>query len=171
MRLSATDIRNAGFGKRMRGLDPDEVQAFLAGVADQLEQLDRERQTAENRAEALEHELERYRTMDKGLRDTLLEVRQSGEESRENARREAELIVREAEFKAGRLIAAAEERRTALGRELLVLQQQKQSYLLRLRHLIDSQRELLEALAEEEDGAPAAGPELRLENHDDPTES
>lgn len=154
MRLSATDIRNAVFGKRMRGLDPDEVRAFLAGVADQLEQLERERLAAEGRAEALERELERYRTMDKGLRDTLLEVRQSGEESRENARREAELIVREAEFKAERLIAEAEERRRTLQRELVQLQQQKRGWLQRLKQLVEGQREWLDALADDEDAAP-----------------
>jgi cell division initiation protein len=151
VRLSATDIRNTAFARRLRGFDPDEVQAFLAALADQHEQLERERQAAETRAEALERELERYRTMDQGLRDTLLEVRQSGEESRENARREAELIVREAEFKASRLLAEAEERRGRLQRELAALQQQRQSWLLRMRHLIDSQRELLEALSGEDE--------------------
>ena len=48
MRLNANDIRNFSFRKVMRGLDPEEVQAFLDTVAEQTGQ--REGELAESRA-------------------------------------------------------------------------------------------------------------------------
>ena len=89
MRLNANDIRNFSFRKVMRGLDPEEVQAFLDTVAEQTGQ--REGELAESRAriEDLEQQLLNYRSMENGLRDTLIAVQNSSQETREHAQREA----------------------------------------------------------------------------------
>ena len=50
VKLTSLDIRKQEFKRVFRGLDPDEVSAFLETVADAFETLNRER------LQALEHE-------------------------------------------------------------------------------------------------------------------
>ncbi len=158
MQLSANDIRSAEFSKSLRGYDADEVRAFLAGAADQVEQLERERAAAEERLRGLRDEVERYRSMDQGLRDTLLAVRSSSEETRESAKREAELLLREAELTSEGLLAEGRAKLRKLLDELEALKIQKRTFVTRMRHLLESQREMLEALAAEGEGSLAGAP-------------
>jgi cell division initiation protein len=157
MSLKANDLRKAEFSRKMRGFDVDEVQAFLAVTADRLEQLETDLDTKNRRVQELESELERYRTMDQGLRDTLLEVRSSSEGALENARREAELILREAELKAEKLLDDGHMKQHRLDEELVQLKRQREGFISRFRHLLESQRELLEVLAAE-DAPPYVSP-------------
>ncbi len=87
--------------------------------------------------------------MDQGLRDTLLDVRTSSEGALENARREADLILREAELKAEQYLVEGRAKRKALSEELLQLNRQREGFIARFKHLIESQRELLEVLAQD----------------------
>ncbi|MCA9782161.1 MAG: DivIVA domain-containing protein [Candidatus Cloacimonetes bacterium] len=147
MRLNANDIRNFSFRKVMRGLDPEEVQAFLDTVAEQTGQ--REGELAESRAriEDLEQQLLNYRSMENGLRDTLIAVQNSSQETREHAQREAELILKQAELDASRISADARERLSSLRSDLHMLEEQRTSFVTRLRALLKGQIDLLEVLA------------------------
>jgi cell division initiation protein len=150
MSMKAKDLRACDFLRRMRGYDPDEVQAFLALAADRLDQLEQEHESDTRTISELESELERYRTMDQGLRDTLLEVRTSSESALENARREADLVLREAEFKAEQFLVDGHAKRKILDEDLAQLKRQRAGFISRFRHLIESQGELLEALSQED---------------------
>lgn len=151
MNLSANDVRAATFQRRMRGLDPDEVASFMDSLAQRIEELEQEAHSARLRVQELELELSQYRDRDQSLRDALIEVRQRSEESRETARREAELIVKEAELKAERLLAGGEDQARTLRRELRQLGERRERHVSRMRHLLQSQLELLDALDEEQE--------------------
>jgi cell division initiation protein len=136
-------------------------------VADQVEALERELAAGQARAAQLERELERYRSLDQGLRDTLLEVKTTSEGARETARREAELIVKEAEFRAGQLLTRGREEQRALRQDLEQLRERRDSFARRIRSLLEQQLELLELLAHSEPPDPG-GPE---ETRDDPSDA
>jgi len=153
MRYTPNDIRGASFSRRWRGADPAELQVFLGGVADQVETLERELAATQARTLQLERELERYRSLDQGLRDTLLEVKTTSEGARETARKEAELILREAEFRAEQAMAKGREEQRALRADLEVLRERRDSFARRLRHLLEQQLELLELMSHDEPGA------------------
>lgn len=150
MRYTPNDIRGATFSRRLRGVDEAELQVFLGSLADQVEQQERELSTAQARLLQLERELERYRSLDQGLRDTLLEVKTTSEGARETARREAELILREAEFRAEQVLAKGREEQRALRSDLETLRERRDSFVRRVRHLLEQQLELLEVLAHSE---------------------
>ena len=150
MRYTANDIRGATFSRRFRGADEGELQVFLGGVADQVESLEREHAAAQARTVQLERELERYRSLDQGLRDTLLEVKTTSEGARETARKEAELILREAEFRADQLLARGREEQRALRIDLETLRERRDSFARRIRSLLEQQLELLELLSRSE---------------------
>lgn len=166
MRYSSNDIRGATFSRQLRGADLAELRVFLDGVAGQVEELERELAGAQSRSLQLERELERYRSLDQGLRDTLLEVKTTSEGAREAARKEAELILREAEFKAGQLMAAGREEQRSLRADLETLRDRRDSFVRRLRHLLEQQLELVELLSEIE--APAGTPATQEEHRAGP---
>jgi cell division initiation protein len=150
MRLSANDLRGISFSRVFRGFDEEEVNVFLAGLAEQLEKFEQERLSSQEDITRLEAELERYRSIDQGLRDTLLEVRNSSTEQREISRKEAELIIREAEFKAGQIIQEGYDKRRRISEEINSLKEQKRGFISRLNQLISGQQELLDLLSRED---------------------
>jgi cell division initiation protein len=145
MRLTPLDIRKQEFKRGMRGLDADEVHAFLATVADEYEAVINDNKALRERLLELDDKVQEYRNMEKTLRDTLLTAERVTVEAKENARREAELIVKEAQIeaeKAGRDVRAAAMK---LRQEIQTLKQQKEGYLSRLRVLIESHMKFVEA--------------------------
>ena len=65
-------------------------------------------------------------------------------ESQDNARRECELIIKQGELRAERILEDARARLRVLKEEIDELQKKKEVYLQRFRSLIDMQMELLE---------------------------
>jgi cell division initiation protein len=108
MRITPHDIRQQQFTVRMfRGFDPQEVDAFLEDVADDYEALLKEVQLLKEQLAAQEERqrgvIERERT----LQDTLVTTQRLAEEMKAAAKRESELIVREAELRGEKAVEAA----------------------------------------------------------------
>src|SRR5262249_32229570 len=95
-RLTPLDVRKTEFRKTMRGYDPMAVEEFRARVADELERVLREKLTLEERARVLDELLQDYRQREKAMNDALVAAQQLRAETKEQAEREAQMIVREA---------------------------------------------------------------------------
>ena len=108
--LTPLEIQKQTFGKTMRGYDADEVRGYLHLVAEEIERLlkDVDRLSRENLLlrETMTEQSERERI----LKDTLLSAQKVSEELRFNARKEAEVIVKDAELLSERMIGQAMER-------------------------------------------------------------
>ncbi|MBI3637890.1 MAG: DivIVA domain-containing protein [Candidatus Rokubacteria bacterium] len=105
MRLTPLDIRQQQFNVKMfRGFDPQEVDAFLEDVAEDYEALFKE--LALLREQVVTHE-ERSRgatEAEKALKETLVTTQRLAEEMKEAARREADLITREASLRGEKML-------------------------------------------------------------------
>jgi len=107
MRLSATDIRQQQFAiKLIRGFDPQEVDAFLEEVADDFEELTKENNLLKEQLATLEERTKGIEARERTLQETLITTQKIAEEFKENARREAELVLREAHLRSGRKLLA-----------------------------------------------------------------
>ncbi len=148
MKLTPLDIRKHDFKKSMRGYDPDEVDAFMSMVSDELELLVREKNQLNDETIKLRTQLKDYQDVEQSLRETLIKAQNTVEESRANSRREAEIIIHEAELQAEHILKEAKEQLRELGHEIEMLEMQKESFAKRLHHLLESQIELLEVLEE-----------------------
>lgn len=146
MKLTPLDIKKQEFRRVMRGLDPEEVGAFLDMVADEFETLVRERNRLDEENIKLRTQLQDYQNVEKSLKQTLVTAQESVVHSRENSKREADMLVREAELQAEKIIEEAKIRLAKLKNELLVVRAQKDSFARRLRHLLESQLELIGVL-------------------------
>jgi len=146
VKLTPLDIRKQEFKKSMRGYDPEEVEAFLIMVADELELLLRDKNLQSDELIKLRTQLRDYQQVEHTLRETLMKATTTVEESRFNSLREAELRIHEAELQAEKIIEQAKEELQELHSEINLLRAQKESFSRRLRHLLESQIELLDVL-------------------------
>jgi cell division initiation protein len=144
MRLTPLDIRKQEFKKAMRGLDGDEVHAFLATIADEYEAVIGDNKALRERLLELDDKVQEYRNMEKTLRDTLLTAERVTVEAKDNARREAELIVKEAQIEAEKAVRDIRSTAMKLRQEIQTLKQQKDGYLSRLKILIESHMKFVE---------------------------
>jgi cell division initiation protein len=125
MGLAPTEIRHIPIGRGLWGYRRGAVERLLDEIADSYEDVWRDRAELADRLEHLEEELQRHRDLETLLRQTLVSAEAAADEQREQARRAAELVVKEAHDEARRItFAASAERERLLGevrrlRELL----------------------------------------------------
>ena len=156
MKLTPLDIKKQEFRRVLRGYDPEEVEAFLEMVAEEYEGTIREKNELADEVLKLRTQLRDYQEVERTLKETLMTAQQTITESRESSKREADLIIREAQVKADEILDDARKELSRLKNEILMLRTQKESLSRRLRHLLESQLELLGVL-EMEDVAPETG--------------
>jgi cell division initiation protein len=149
MRITPLDIRKQEFRKTMRGLDTDEVYAFLNTVAEEYEAVLSDNKKLRERIVDLEERLKEYKNIEMNLRNTLLTAERVTSEAKENARKEASLIVRGAEVEADKAAQAIRAHTQQLRREVLELKRQKDNYLTRFRTLLESHHRVLNGFQED----------------------
>ena len=119
MRLTATEIRQQQFAMRFfRGFDPQEVDAFLEELADDVEELTRENALLKDQLVMVEEKSRGGEAREKTLQETLVTTQKIAEEFKENARREAELVLREAHLRAEKFMQDAREEHAKLTAEI-----------------------------------------------------
>src|SRR4029077_20664217 len=146
MKISPMDIQRQTFGQRFRGLDPDEVRAYLNIVAEEVAALQMERDRLDQELSSLRSLLEEHRQRETILKNTLLTAQRMSEEIRDTARKQAESVVKEAEIQADRLLELAQTRAHEVERGILELRAQRtalrtdiRALITRLTHLLDLQ--------------------------------
>ena len=149
MRITPLDIRKQEFRKTMRGLDTDEVYAFLGTVADEYEAVLSDNKRLREHIVQLEERLKEFKSMETNLRNTLMTAEKITVEAKENARREADLIVRGAEVEASQSSEAIRAHTQQLRREIFELKKHKDNYIIRLKTLLDSHRNVIDGFEED----------------------
>ncbi|MCH7819703.1 MAG: DivIVA domain-containing protein [Candidatus Marinimicrobia bacterium] len=148
MKLTPIDIRKWEFKKGVRGYDKYEVQAFLELASEEFEKLQQERREFEQKSKRLEKEIEEYRRVEKSLQDTLISAKETTDKSMQNSRKEAELIVGDAELHADKLMDSARKKVSKIEDEITRLTVLRDSFMVKLKGMLNSQIELLELFDE-----------------------
>lgn len=108
MPLTPVEVRHFdGLRRGLFGYKRGPVHRLMDDVADSFESVWRERAELVERLEALETELARHAELEGLLRATLVSAERASQETREQARREAEVIVSEANAEARRVLREA----------------------------------------------------------------
>lgn len=152
--LTPIDITQREFQRRFRGLDPVEVKTFLEEVADDLEALRKENALKAERVYELEIRLQAYQERENELKETLFAVQRLTDEMKEKARKEANLILKDAQFKAEQLLEGSHFTLAQMQAKIANLKQQKVLFESRIRAAIRISQELLDAETAEEVGEP-----------------
>jgi DivIVA domain-containing protein len=160
--LTPLDIRRYDFGsKAFRGYDAQKVEDFRNQVADELERLTKLNQELDAKAKGFHEQLRAFRERDKALNDALVSAQQLRSEMREQADREAQLILREARGEAERIVDASRSEIRKLESELVQLDKSRVTYIAQLRAVIERQLAELGALhaPQPPQAAPQAAPQ------------
>jgi DivIVA domain-containing protein len=154
--LTPLDVRRYDFGRAMRGYDPVRVDQFREQVAAEMERLARVNQELEAKARSFHEQLRAYRERDKALNEALVSAQQLRNDIREQADREGQLIVREAQQEGERLIDAARADLRRLHSELEALERSRRAFVSQMRSLVTRQLAELDVVDAAAPAAPGA---------------
>ncbi|MFS0727625.1 DivIVA domain-containing protein [Paenibacillus sp. 1P07SE] len=143
MPLTPLDIHNKEFGRRLRGYDEDEVNEFLDQVIKDYEALIRENKELQNQLLTVQEKLNHFANIEETLSKTIIVAQEAADEVKGNSKKEAQLIIKEAEKNADRIIneSLAKSRKVSL--EVEELKKQASIYRSRFRMLVEAQLEML----------------------------
>jgi cell division initiation protein len=137
MTLSPLAIRKARFRHRLRGYDPAEVEEFLELVGEELTRALTEVDRLRRDAGHLEQRLQLGEERERELQETLLRAQRVSEEIMASAHREAQLLVKEAEITADRIVQQAIDQSHAIERGISELRQRRQELQLKLKATLE----------------------------------
>jgi cell division initiation protein len=148
--LAPLEINNKEFKRSFRGYNETEVDEFLDEVFKDYEKLYRDNLELKETVERVNSKLEHYEHMENTLHNTLLIAQETAEEVKLNAKKETELVLKEAEIRAQRLMDETSGKVRKMNTEYEELKKQTQIYRTRMRTLLQAQLEMLQN-AEEDD--------------------
>jgi cell division initiation protein len=157
MGLNGSAIRKQAFRKRLQGIDPSEVARFLDEVAADVDRLAAENAELSRRAAELETQLKDFRSVEKALQQTLMQAQDSTARSIEQARKEAQLIIQDAELKAAGIVEKSRSDLAAMKEQVTILSAKRESLVARLRTLLTSELDMVNALETADAAGPGAG--------------
>lgn len=154
MKISPLDLLQHQFSRRLRGLDPEEVQDFLKHVADQFEELIAENTTLEEKWKQQASEISQFQEKETVLRNTLITAQKLSDQIKESAQREAHLLMREAEIQAKKILEETQIRRSQMEADIIELKRQRSNLRTKIRSAIQAHQELLTFDEEDQEEEP-----------------
>jgi DivIVA domain-containing protein len=151
--ITPLDVRNkrGDFKKLLRGYDPQEVDTFLELVAERLEVIVRENLRYQERSDTLERQVTSQSGREAAVQEALVTAQELRVDIRDQAKREADHVLREAEAEVRRLLRGAE-RKLELGRDALEdMERRRTRFLKAFRQLLERELDVVEV---EEERAP-----------------
>lgn len=139
MRLTPLDIFQREFSrKKLGGLDDTEVYEFLKKIGREYEALYAENKNMKDQNQRLTNQMKDYLELEKTLKQTLISAQKASGDLRNNAEKEAELIVKEAEIQGDRILDEVRSEAEIVGREIRELKRQKRMLKVELRTVLES---------------------------------
>lgn len=149
MKISPVSIKRQEFAKKMRGYDPEEVQAFLEKLADDIDVLLKENEDLYNQVQTLNENLSEFKKIEKNLQDTLLKAQESSTKTIESTKKQASLIIKEAELKGSQIVEKARENANEIRNAVIQLREEKELIIAKLKAIVNSQAHLFEMKVED----------------------
>ncbi|WP_028549300.1 DivIVA domain-containing protein [Paenibacillus sp. UNC451MF] len=143
MALTPLDIHNKEFGRSFRGYDEDQVNEFLDQVIKDYEALIRENKDLQNQLATIQERLDHFSNIEETLSKTIIIAQEAADEVKSNSKKEAQLIIKEAEKNADRIINESLSKSRKIAVEIEELKKQASIYRTRFRTLLEAQLELL----------------------------
>ncbi|NOT74483.1 MAG: DivIVA domain-containing protein [Cyclobacteriaceae bacterium] len=110
MKITPLEIRQKSFERTLRGYDKDEVNAFLLSLSQEWERMNDEAKELKMKLDACEREVSKLREVETSLFKTLKTAEDTGSSMVDQAKKSAELYVREAQISADALLNEAKDK-------------------------------------------------------------
>lgn len=144
MKITPIDIIHKSFTKKMMGIDGSEVMEFMGQVASQMESLIHERNTLKEALREKELSLLEYKERDQVLKSTIETATQMTERLRQDAEREAKLILADANQKAEIIMRDSRDSLKKMYQEITDLKRARMQFEANLKALVQAHLTLLD---------------------------
>ena len=165
MPLTLEAIKQRRFKIRFRGFDVREVDAFVEEIAADFDQIKIENNHLKNKLQRLKQAYQEIKKHDETLKETIAGTRKVVEHLNKNARKSAEVIIAEAEAKAGKLLNRTQNRLAQLHQDISELKRQRIQIEAQIRSVIDTHGKLLDSSRKEMATMDETYEKVRFINH------
>ena len=160
MKFTPLDIRQKRFDTSFRGYAARDVQGFLELLALEFEEVVKQNIALKEELKRTQVELERHLERERALQQTLVTAQKVSEDLRDAAKKEAEVLIAEAELQSEKIVHAAHQKLVQVVDDINELKRQRSRFDSEVRSLVTAHLKLLEAVA------PADGePEVRVDDN------
>ncbi|MGZ3445694.1 MAG: DivIVA domain-containing protein [Myxococcaceae bacterium] len=154
MKFTPLDIRQKRFETSFRGYAARDVQGFLELLAVEFEEVVKENIGLKEELKRTQVELERHLERERALQQTLVTAQRVSEDLRDAAKKEAEIVVAEAELQSEKIVHAAHQKLVQVVDDINELKRQRARFESELRSLVSGHLKLIEAVAPPDVEAP-----------------
>jgi len=149
MKLTPLDIQQIKFPTILRGYDKNEVDHFLEVVTNAYEELLKENQSLREHGVSLEKQLGEWKRKEETISEAMLATHDIVRDLKENANRESDVIIKEAELRADTLIRDAQLQVAAMEGELVHLQKHRLVAIEKIRGVMNVFQTVLDTANED----------------------
>ncbi|SUP42940.1 DivIVA domain-containing protein [Veillonella criceti] len=142
--ITPMDIHNKEFETGFRGYDKDAVNAFMAELVHDYETLYRDNREMTDKIEQLEKRIAQYEQMEATMNNTLVLAQETGENVKNAARKEADLIIQEAEQQRKQILEEAERSLREGQEKYSIIRNEVAVFKARMESILNSQLQMLE---------------------------
>ena len=143
--ITPMDIHNTEFETGFRGYDKASVDAFMAELVHDYETLYRENREMTDKIEQLEKRIAQYEKMEATMNDALVLAQETGENVKNSARKEADLIIQEAEQQRRHILEEAERQLREGCEKYAVIRNEVAVFKARMESLLNSQLQMADS--------------------------
>lgn len=140
------DITNKEFKRVLRGYSSDEVDEFLDKIAEDYEALYKENSSLKEKYTVINEKLDHYVKMETTIQNTLLLAQNAAEQSKQNAQKEADLIIKNANDSAQRIVDKAHNDVLQINDDYERLKQEFIKFRAKFKNFMNTQVEMFNTL-------------------------
>jgi DivIVA domain-containing protein len=163
--LTPHDVRSQEFSRGLGGYDRMQVDDFRLRLADALDRLLRDRAQVDERLRGLQEQLRSFRERERAMNEALVSAQQLRADTKVQADREAESLLREARAEALRIVQQAQEQEKVIRERYEAASRMFASYLANFRALLERQMGEVEGLQASAQTRAQVQTELILKRH------
>lgn len=150
--LTPLDIENKRFSKkRVNGYSPEEVDDFLEEIALDYTKQTKELLDANKKIDELNASMQKYRTIEDTLQNTLIMAQTTADEVKKVAKQQAEQIINEAKSSVQKEADSLEQQIIYKRKDLEDVKKQFDIYKAKMESLLISQLELIKEINKDDD--------------------
>ena len=146
MKLTPMDINNKEFKKVLRGYSPEEVDEFLDEIVESYEELFKEKSKLEEKLTAANEQISHYSKIENTIQNTLLLAQNAADSAKETAQRESDLMIKNANETAQRILDRANNDIVAINDEYEKTKQEYIKFRAKYKNFVKTQLETFEEL-------------------------
>jgi len=140
------DINNKEFKKVLRGYDQDEVDEFLDKIGDNYEEIYKENSALKEKVSILNEKIDHYLKIEETIQNTLILAQNAAEQAKQSAKKEAELIIKNANDTSQRIIDKANSEVIKISDDYETIKQEFIKFRAKYRNFMNTQLDMFNDL-------------------------